>query len=51
MRAGRHTLGWILAEIRSNAEVSEKNGAVIVNEQIGSFDITVDKSVYVKIAS
>ena len=43
---------WVVLVVEGcgDAEVSEEDGAVVVDEEVGGFDVAVDEAVYVEVA-
>jgi hypothetical protein len=40
----------VFGKVGSHTEVAQQNGSVVVNEEVGRFDIPMDEAINVKIA-
>jgi hypothetical protein len=49
---GIRVLGWpmLVSHVCGHTEIAEEDGAIVVDEEIGSLDVTVDETVDVQVA-
>jgi hypothetical protein len=49
---GIRVLGWpmLVSHVCGHTEIAEEDGAIVVDEKIGSLDVTVDEAVDVQVA-